>query len=170
VRFELAEFVGGIRRKRIHRVVVGGCRQARSLLNIERCIAPTVLAVQAAAATSSVLGMGHPAVRAMLTDDQAPTCSLAEFLDAWNEDANLVWRVRTGHLIHLLAAAVARIEALEMLLSELEPSGLDPKLANRLGTALDRANGPAAEPEGFHRREEHPPRLGWLPHRRKAPT
>ena len=38
----------------------------------------------------------------MLTDDRAPTCSLVEFLEAWNEDPNLVWRVRTGHLIHLL--------------------------------------------------------------------
>jgi hypothetical protein len=49
----------------------------------------------------------------MLTDDRAPTCSLVEFLEAWNEDPNLVWRVRTGHLIHLLEAAVGRIEALE---------------------------------------------------------
>ena len=64
--------------------------------------------------------MGHPAVRAMLTDDQAPNCPLVEFLDAWNEDPNLVWRVRTGHLIHLLEAAVTRIEALEALLSEIE--------------------------------------------------
>ena len=62
--------------------------------------------------------MGHHAVRAMLTDDRAPTCSLVEFLEAWNEDPNLVWRVRTGHLIHLLEAAVARIEALETVLSE----------------------------------------------------
>ena len=56
----------------------------------------------------------------MLTDDRAPTCSLVEFLEAWNEDPNLVWRVRTGHLIHLLEAAVGRIEALETLLSEME--------------------------------------------------
>ena len=59
----------------------------------------------------------------MLTDDRAPTCSLVEFLEAWNEDPNLVWRVRTGHLIHLLEAAIARIEALETLLSETEGSG-----------------------------------------------
>jgi hypothetical protein len=64
--------------------------------------------------------MGHPEVRAMLTDDRAPTCSLVEFLEAWNEDPNLVWRVRTGHLIHLLEAAVGRIEALETRLSEME--------------------------------------------------
>jgi hypothetical protein len=106
----------------------------------------------------------------MLTDDQAPTCSLAEFLEAWNEDANLVWRVRTRHLIHLLAAAIARIEALETLLSELEPSGPDPKVANRPGPALDRPTGPAAEPERIHRRDEHPQRTGWIPHWRRGPT
>ena len=67
----------------------------------------------------------------MLTDDQAPTCSLVEFLEAWNEEPNLVWRVRTGHLIHLLEAAVARIEALETLLSEMEGSDEDTELAGR---------------------------------------
>ncbi len=67
----------------------------------------------------------------MLTDDQAPTCSLVEFLEAWNEEPNLVWRVRTGHLIHLLEAAVARIEALETLLSEMEGSDEDTELARR---------------------------------------
>jgi hypothetical protein len=61
----------------------------------------------------------------MLTDDQAPTCSLGEFLEAWNEDPDLAWRVRTGHLIHLLEAAVARIESLERLLCEAERPGLE---------------------------------------------
>ena len=84
-----------------------------------------LLVGQAAAAAGTVAHMGHPAVRAMLTDDQAPTCSLVEFLEAWNEEPNLVWRVRTGHLIHLLEAAVARIEALETLLSEMEGSDVD---------------------------------------------
>ena len=54
----------------------------------------------------------------MLTDYQAPTCSLSEFLEAWKEEPDLVWRVRTGHLIHLLEAAVSRIEALEAQLSD----------------------------------------------------
>ena len=78
-----------------------------------RVMAPPALTRRAARAARSVLRMGHPAVRAMLTNDQAPTCSLVEFVDAWNEDPNLVWQVRTGHLIHLLEAAVARIETLE---------------------------------------------------------
>jgi hypothetical protein len=69
-------------------------------------------------AAGSVRDMGHPAVRAMLTDYQAPTCSLTEFLEAWNEEPDLVWQVRTGHLIHLLEAAVSRIEVLEAQLSD----------------------------------------------------
>ena len=82
--------------------------------------------------------MGHPAVRAMLTDDQAPNCPLVEFLDAWNEDPNLVWRVRTGHLIHLLEAAVTRIEALEALLSEIEGPDVRTAAANPLESADSR--------------------------------
>ena len=71
----------------------------------------------------------------MLTDDRAPTCSLVEFLEAWNEDPNLVWRVRTGHLIHLLEAAVVRIEALETLLSETEGRDVDTEVTKPLGSA-----------------------------------
>ena len=115
--------------------------------------------------------MGHPAVRAMLTDDQAPNCPLVEFLDAWNEDPNLVWRVRTGHLIHLLEAAVGRIEALETLLSEMEGRDVAAEVTEPLASADDRAASPAAEPQAVGRREKPPGRRGWLPGRRtETPT
>ena len=107
----------------------------------------------------------------MLTDDRAPTCSLVEFLEAWNEDPNLVWRVRTGHLIHLLEAAVGRIEALETLLSQTEGSGLNTEVAKPLGSADGRATSLTAGPETVHRREKTPGRRGWIPGRRKeTPT
>ena len=111
--------------------------------------------------------MGHPAVRAMLTDDQAPTCSLVEFLEAWNEDPNLAWRVRTGHLIHLLEAAVARIQALETLLREMEGSDLDTEVAKPLRFSDGRATSLAAGPEAVRRREKPKGRRGWIPGRRK---
>ena len=107
----------------------------------------------------------------MLTDDRAPTCSLVEFLEAWNEDPNLVWRVRTGHLIHLLEAAVGRIEALETLLSETEGRDVDTEVTKPLGSADGRAASLAAEPEAVGRREKPPGRRGWLPGRRtETPT
>jgi len=99
----------------------------------------------------------------MLTDDRAPTCSLVDFLEAWNEDPNLVWRVRTGHLIHLLEAAVARIAALEMLLSETERSGPNTEVAKPLGSAGGRATSPAAGPEAVRRRDKPLGRRGWIP-------
>ena len=107
----------------------------------------------------------------MLTDDRAPTCSLVEFLEAWNEDPNLVWRVRTGHLIHLLEAAVGRIEALETLLSELEGRDVATEVTEPLASADDRAASLAAEPQAVGRREKPPGRRGWLPGRRtETPT
>src|SRR6478735_12601662 len=115
--------------------------------------------------------MGHPEVRAMLTDDRAPTCSLVEFLEAWNEDPNLVWRVRTGHLIHLLEAAVGRIEALETLLSEMEERDVDEEVTKPLWSADGRAASLTAAPEAVGRRENPVSRWGWIPGRRKeTPT
>ena len=105
----------------------------------------------------------------MLTDDQAPTCSLVEFLEAWNEDPNLAWRVRTGHLIHLLEAAVARVEALETLLSEMEGSDVDTEMAKPLRFSDGRATSLAAEREAVRRREKPQGRRGWIPRRGKEP-
>ena len=107
----------------------------------------------------------------MLTDDRAPTCSLVEFLEAWNEDPNLVWRVRTGHLIHLLEAAVGRIEALETLLSEMEGSDVATEVTTPLRSADGGVASPAAEPEAVGRRGKPPGRWGWIPGRRtETPT
>ena len=107
----------------------------------------------------------------MLTDDRAPTCSLGEFLEAWNEDPNLVWRVRTGHLIHLLEAAVVRIEALETLLSETEGRDVDTELTKPLGSADGRAASLAAEPDAVGRHEKPTGRWGWIPGRHtETPT
>ena len=107
----------------------------------------------------------------MLTDDRAPTCSLVEFLEAWNEDPNLVWRVRTGHLIHLLEAAVGRIEALETLLSEMEERDVDEEVTKPIGSADGRAAPVAAEPEAVGRHEKPPGRWGWIPGRHtETPT
>ena len=130
-----------------------------------------MLVGQAGATAGSVPYMGHPEVRAMLTDDRAPTCSLVEFLEAWNEDPNLVWRVRTGHLIHLLEAAVGRIEALETLLSEMEERDVDEEVTKPIGSADGRAASVAAEPEAVGRHEKPPGRWGWIPGRRtETPT
>jgi hypothetical protein len=118
---------------------------------------------QAARVARSVLRMGHPAVRAMLTDDQAPTCSLVEFVDAWDEDPNLVWQVRTRHLIHLLEAAVARIEALERSLAENE--GAD--VADPLSSAFDHETRPTTSAEPLHRREKPQRRRGRILNRRR---
>ena len=107
----------------------------------------------------------------MLTDDRAPTCSLVEFLEAWTEDPNLVWRVRTGHLIHLLEAAVARIEALETLLSEMEGSEVDAEVTTPIGSADGGVASPAAEPEAVGCHEKPPGRWGWIPGlRTETPT
>jgi hypothetical protein len=103
----------------------------------------------------------------MLTDDQAPTCSLVEFLEAWHEEPNLAWRVRTGHLIHLLEAAVARIDALETLLSETQESDSGTEVAKPLRSADGRATSRAAGPEVVRRRERAEGRRGWIPGRRK---
>ena len=103
----------------------------------------------------------------MLTDDQAPTCSLVEFLEAWNEEPNLVWRVRTGHLIHLLEAAVARIEELETLLSEMEGADLDPGVAKARRFADGRATSPAVGAEAVRSRAKPQGRRGWIPSRRR---
>ena len=103
----------------------------------------------------------------MLTDDRAPTCSLDEFLEAWNEEPNLAWRVRTGHLIHLLEAAVARIQALETLLSEMEGSDLDTEVAKPLRFPDGRATSLAAGPEAVRSIEKPKGRRGWIPGRRK---
>ena len=103
----------------------------------------------------------------MLTDDQAPTCSLVEFLEAWNEEPNLVWRVRTGHLIHLLEAAVARIEALETLLSEMEGSDEDTEVARRVSLADRPTTSLVAGPEAVPGRGKPQGRRGWIPGRRK---
>ena len=102
----------------------------------------------------------------MLTDDRAPTCSLVEFLEAWNEDPNLVWRVRTGHLIHLLEAAVTRIEALETLLSEMEGPDVDAEAAKPLGSADGRAASVTGRTRGGWSPREAPGRRGWIPGRR----
>ena len=107
----------------------------------------------------------------MLTDDRAPTCSLVEFLEAWNEDPNLVWRVRTGHLIHLLEAAVTRILALETLLSEIEGPDVHTEAANPLGSADARSTSLTAGPEAVRHHETPLGRRGWIPGRRKeTPT
>ena len=107
----------------------------------------------------------------MLTDDRAPTCSLVEFLEAWNEDPNLVWRVRTGHLIQLLEAAVTRIEALEMLLSESERPDVGREAAEALGPANGRSAAVTGEPEVGRVNESLVVRRGWIPRRgRKTQT
>jgi hypothetical protein len=107
----------------------------------------------------------------MLADDQAPTCSLVHFLEAWKEDPNLVWHVRTRHLIHLLEVAAARIEALETLLSEIEGAqvGTDvgTNAANPLGTASSGGTQPADEPKPDRRHEKPRYRGGWIPGRRQ---
>ena len=83
--------------------------------------------------------MGHPAVWPCSPTIEPPPvvefleASLVEFLEAWNEDSNLVWRVRTGHLIHLLEDALASIEALETLLSDTDGSGLNTDVSKSLG-------------------------------------
>jgi hypothetical protein len=102
----------------------------------------------------------------MLTNDQAPTCSLVEFVDAWNEDPNLVWQVRTGHLIHLLEAAVARIETLEASLRESDAANVDTDVANPLSSAFDRETRPVADAEPIRHRKKPPRRRGWIPSRR----
>jgi hypothetical protein len=107
----------------------------------------------------------------MLTDDRAPTCSLVEFLEAWNEDPNLVWQLRTGHLIHLLEAAVTRIEALEMLLSELEGPDGRRDAAEGLESENRRSATLAGEPEVRRPNETLVVRRGWIPRRaRKTQT
>ena len=107
----------------------------------------------------------------MLTDDRAPTCSLVEFLEAWNEDPNLVWRVRTGHLIQLLEAAVTRIEALEMLLSESERPDVGREAAEGLESENGRSASLAGEPEVGRVNETLVVRRGWIPRRgRKTQT
>ena len=107
----------------------------------------------------------------MLTDDRAPTCSLVEFLEAWNEDPNLVWRVRTGHLIHLLEAAVGRIEALETLLSEMEGRDVDEEVTKPLGSADGRAASLSGRTRGGWSPREPPESVGLDPGRRKeTPT
>ena len=134
-------------------------------------ISNTLPVGQPAATAGSVPYMGHPEVRAMLTDDRAPTCSLVEFLEAWNEDPNLVWQVRTGHLIHLMEAAVARIEALEALLCEMEGWDVDADVTKPPGSADGRAASLPAEPAAVGRHEKPPGRWGWIPGRRKeTPT
>lgn len=89
------------------------------------------------------------------------------FLDAWKEDPNLVWYVRTSHLIHPLEAAAVRIEAWETLLSEIEGAqvGTDvgTNAADPLGTASGRGTQPAADPNPASHRV-------MAGHERVAPT
>lgn len=47
-----------------------------------------------------------PAVEAMLTDNQAPTAPLSEFLAAYRQDDNLWWRLACGHHQNLLDEAI----------------------------------------------------------------
>jgi hypothetical protein len=49
-----------------------------------------------------------PAIEAMIASDSPmiPTASLDEFLDAWQEDPNLWWRISCGHHLNLFEAAI----------------------------------------------------------------
>ncbi len=80
-----------------------------------------------------------------------------------NEDSNLVWRVRTGHLIHLLEGALASIEALETLLSDTDGSGLNTDLTKPLGSADGRAASLTGGAEAVSHREKPVGRRGWIP-------
>lgn len=48
------------------------------------------------------------AVTAMVTNPQAPTAPLDEFLVAYNQDDNLWWRIGCGHHQNLFDAAIER--------------------------------------------------------------
>ena len=51
----------------------------------------------------------NASVEAMVTDPQAPTAPLDEFLADYAEDDNLWWRIASGHHLNLFEAAVDRM-------------------------------------------------------------
>jgi len=56
-----------------------------------------------------------PAVEAMLTNPQAPTAPLHEFLDAYRADENLWWKLPSGHHQNLFDEAIDTLDLVDDL-------------------------------------------------------
>lgn len=61
-----------------------------------------------------------PSVEAMLApDSRAPTCPIADYIEAEKLDGNLFWRIDSGHHQNLLDDAIEQIERLREQLHHL---------------------------------------------------